>query len=250
MSCTQQPLQMNACCFCRTYDRTCTPQISEARTYLTRSWRTMRVSSFALTYGISRFDHAYICLPAHTCLIRDTCVASAFLKALGGLSHLLLAHPVGLHALALTNGSWNPLRVGQSQDEPQRSVGIRPLDWQRLIGYISQRNQAHLAHVLPRVRCMAESVFVCANNTSEVCDDDLELWSVVEAARLCVRGRLRTSFGGATLTFEALEHMLLEACAREDIELRCDLYINIRVYAAGRHTLSHTYAHTPNKVTC
>jgi hypothetical protein len=88
---------------------------------------------------------------------------------------------------------------------------------------------------------MAESVFVCANNVSEVCDDDLELWSVVEAARLCVRGRLRTSFGGATSTFEALEHMLLEACAREDIELRC-LYLDANVEMCVSQMLVYTCA--------
>jgi hypothetical protein len=161
---------------------------------------------------------------------RDVHVASAYLHALGGLSHLLLAHPVGLFALAPSstdtnissssnNNSSNTLRVPSTSDATARNVSIRPLDWQKLIGYISQRNNPYLPYMLPRIRCTAESV-AGAVGTSDLCDDGLELWAVVEAARLCVRGRLRTSFGGATQTFEALEHMLLEACTRGDLELR------------------------------
>lgn len=44
------------------------------------------------------------------------------------------------------------------------------------------------------------------------------MWMVTEAARLLIRSKLRSSFGGPVQTFEALEHMLLEACTRAEMD--------------------------------
>ncbi len=44
------------------------------------------------------------------------------------------------------------------------------------------------------------------------------MWAVVEASRLLIRSKLRSSFGGPVQTFEALEHMLLEACTRAEMD--------------------------------
>jgi hypothetical protein len=44
------------------------------------------------------------------------------------------------------------------------------------------------------------------------------MWMAMEAARLLIRSKLRSSFGGPVHTFEALEHMLLEACTRAEMD--------------------------------
>ena len=44
------------------------------------------------------------------------------------------------------------------------------------------------------------------------------MWLVVESARVLVRSKLRSAFGGPVQTFEALEHMFLEACTRAEMD--------------------------------
>jgi hypothetical protein len=155
----------------------------------------------------------------------DKRVAGDFLWALGQVGHAALLHPP-----RLLSRHYSPLlgvREWQRELAGEAGVaGMRALDLPRFISYISQRGHADLPSLLPRMLFVSEAVSLQASSTAampqgeagvervaggkvgyargglgehapweweaEVC----ELWALVEAARFCVRSRLRTSFGG------------------------------------------------------
>jgi len=83
-------------------------------------------------------------------------------------------------------------------------------------GAAPQRNFFDLPALLPRMAMAAEGAAKADGRHAPLgsgaawAADTAQLWAVVEAARFCVRARLRSSFGGPMQTLEALEHMLLE----------------------------------------
>ena len=144
-------------------------------------------------------------------------ISRTYLSLLGRISHLLLIHPPRLFCKL----SSADLGVHDYQrDFLKFNVSsMRTVDFQRFIGYISQRVTLEISLFFPRAWSISQSL-PGPRSGREGIPQELEGWAVVEAARFCVKSRLRTSFGGPMQTFEALEHMLLEASARGELELR------------------------------
>ena len=124
---------------------------------------------------------------------------------------------------------------------------------------MSQRSHPQLLATLPRMYALASSLSpLCpaqkfGGQVDEMGQASLELWAVTEAAKLCAKGRLRTSFGGPMQTFEALEHVHLLSlpppppssttfflCRFEDADNLCrDITRSIKGMSDTPHTLNH-----------
>ena len=154
--------------------------------------------------------------------------------------------------------TWLRLLVAGKGGGGANVAAMRSVDLQRVMAFFAQRSQADMLSVLPRLFAISSSSTKTRGDgggekgTREVgtgvleCGEGLEraredggvggrgggrmlsagrslaeeglMWAVVEASRLLIRSKLRSSFGGPVQTFEALEHMLLEACTRAEMD--------------------------------
>ena len=147
--------------------------------------------------------------------------------------------------------TWLRLLVAGKGGGGSTVATLRSVDLQRVMAFFAQRSQADMLAAMPRL-------FAISSAASKVRGDSLGekqsrgvgcgvlefvdgleratedggrvvtagrsmteeglMWAVVEASRLLIRSKLRSSFGGPVQTFEALEHMLLEACTRAEMD--------------------------------